>query len=437
MLVGGSIAKATSQPNRRIIAATERSAVSIPHADLFGATGTLKFLGDALDRSLVQISQGADQLQLRIGGVIGRLPITENLALDISPKFPISNLARLLSGSDQSLNRRVGADRLYDFTAWNGYLPELLLRSFALELKTSDAEGTHRSYHRVTRIDVPRPKLNFRRSEQQFWARGIPTRAVIEAFDFSRDNAVNRVLKAALRCALPLAVGEKSLASEAVEFATMLRGLDRVGSVAIANIDAECEQAIRELPRFKPGHAKAIVIARELIKRASPVLEFADRRMSLPSFLINLDDVFESYVRNSLLAASRNFQEPLRVGNGNQKDFSKALLNDNARFKIMPDVLIYRGHADLPELVADVKYKTKPMEEDRYQVIAHSLSYQSKTALLIYPKRNGGPTGLVRLGEVGPPTFPIQLYEYHFDLGADLGEEEESLGSRVLSLFEK
>jgi len=425
MILNGGIAEASFQPKRRVIAAKERSAINIPHADLFGEEGNLRLLADALDRSLVQITQGLDQLQLRIGGVIGRLPITNQLALDISPKFPISNLAHLLAESDQSLDRRVSTDRLYDFTSWNGYLPELLLRSFALELKSIEAEGTHRSYHRVTRTDIPRPKLNFRRSEQQFWARGIPTRAVIEVFDFSNDNPVNRVLKAALKCALSLSFGHQSLAKEARLFAQMLRNLDRVSHLPVDVVNDECERALRELPGFKPGHAKAVVIARELIKRASPVLEFADRRMSLPSFLINLDNVFESYIRNILRKSAKKSFHNSRIGDGNHKEFSKYLLNDNAKFTIMPDILFYNAIEDLPRVVADVKYKTKPMEEDRYQIITHSLSYQSHNALLVYPKRRDGPTGRVRLGEVGPPGHTIDLYEYHFDLSADLGQEEE------------
>lgn len=433
MNLGGFIATASSLPARRIIPAQERSAINIAHSEILASGGTLKLVDDAMDRSLVQISQGLGQLQLRIGGVIGRLPLTETLALDISPKFPISNLARLLDMSDQSLDRRVSADRLYDFSAWNGCLPELLLRSFALQLKLARSEGIHRVYQRQSRADIPRPKLDFRRSEQQFWARGIPTKAIIETFDFAKDNEVNRMLKAALLYAIPLATKEPSLAAEVQQFAELLRSSANVGRVAIDRIDDECKAAIQQLPRFKMGHAKAVLIARELIKRASPDLEFADRRMALPSFLINLDKVFESYVRNTLRSAALRSNSPLRVEDGNSASFSKALLNDNPKFRIMPDILILEGQGASPKLIGDVKYKTKPTEEDRYQVIAHALSYRTRRAVLIYPARTGGPRGSVRLGEVGPAEFPIQLYEYHFDLGNDLETEELAMAASVLT----
>ena len=56
--------------------------------------------------------------------------------------------------------------------------------------------------------------------------------------------------------------------------------------------------------------------------------------------------------------------------------------------------------------------------------------------MLIYPKRRGGPSGLIRLGEVGPPSFPIELFEYHFELDGVLENNEDQLthaATRLLS----
>lgn len=419
----------------KVIPAQERSSLEIPHDDLFDERGELRFIAEATDRSLVRVSQGREHLVLQIGGVIGRLPITENLALDISPKFPISNLARLLALSDQSLDRRVGAERLYDFTEWTGYLPELLLRSFATELRAIKMEGTHRNYQRVTREDIPKPKLNFRRSEQKFWGRGIPTRAVVEGFDFTLDNPVNRILKAALRRAIPLASGEPSLAKELTIFADSIRSYGLVSDAPRSSIERLFNAGFAELPAFKPHHTNALWIARELIHRSSEILDFADRRLSLPSYLINLDRVFESYIRNILKNQLGVLDPTIEVEDGNLKGFTKPLLNDSNRFVIMPDILVFDGDTETPSLVADVKYKTKPKEEDRYQIITHSLSYHSRRALLIYPKRQGGPSGLVRLGEIGPASFPIELFEYHFELDGELPNNELALASDAFNLI--
>lgn len=419
----------------RVLPAQERSSLEIPHEYLFDDRGELKFIPDATDRSLVRVTQGRDHMVLQIGGVIGRLPVTESLALDISPKFSISNLARLLALSDQSLDRRVGVDRLYDFTEWTGYLPELLLRSFATELRAIRQEGSHRNYQRVSREDIPKPKLNFRRSEQQFWGRGIPTRAVVEGFDFTIDNPTNRILKAALRRAIPLASGQGSLAKELTVFAETIRTYGLVSDAPRSTIERSFADALAELPRFKPHHSRAIWIARELINRSSEVLDFADRRLSLPSYLINLDRVFESYIRNVLRSQLNALGAQILVQDGNLKGFTKPLLNDSDRFVVMPDILIFADDQVAPRLVADVKYKTRPKEEDRYQIITHSLSYHCRKAMLIYPKRRGGPSGLIRLGEIGPPSFPIELFEYHFELDGVLENNENQLAHAATRLL--
>lgn len=427
--------RAVSTPNRDVLPATERSTINIPHSDLFNPDGSLRLLQTGLDRSLIQINQGVNSLQVRIGGVIGRLPITDQLSLDISPKFPISNLARLIAKSDQTLDRKVDADRLYDFSSWNGYLPELLLRSFALELAGVESEGIHRIYSRSVKTGTPRPKLDFRRSEQQFWSRGILTRAVTEVFEFSSSNAANKLIKAALINSIRLASGEPQLSAQRAQFAHALRGLNRVADLVDSNIDRATEDALLELPRFKPRHSKAVLIAREIIKRSGVILEFATKRLSLPSFIINLDKVFESYIRNSLEHSIFAVAPGWSITDGNLQGISKPLLNDNDKFIIMPDILISHPNTLIPSLVCDVKYKTKPAEEDRYQIISHCVSYQSNAALLIYPKRRGGPSGLIRLGSLGPVEYSINLYEYHFDIGENLENQEAMFSEAVVGLL--
>lgn len=419
----------------KVVPAKERSSIEIPHKDLFDDRGGLRFIAEATDRSLVRISQGRENLVLQIGGVIGRLPITQHLALDISPKFSISNLARLLALSDQSLDRRAGVERLYDFTEWTGFLPELLLRSFATELRAIKMEGTHRNYQRVIREDLPRPKINFRRSEQKFWGRGIPTRAVVERFDFTLDNPSNRILKAALLHAISLAKSEERLASEVAIFADAIRSYNLVASETRSRVEPWFDFALAEIPAFKPHHRNALLIARELIRRSSEVLEFADRRLSLPSYLINLDRVFESYIRNVLKSQISLLEENIEIQDGNAKNFMKPLLNDSDRFLVMPDIIVSAGNSDSPSLVADVKYKSKPKEEDRYQIITHSLSHFCQRAMLIYPARHGGPSGLIRLGEIGPKSFPIELFEYHFELNGDLSSGEVGFAKSMLTLI--
>lgn len=87
-------------------------------------------------------------------------------------------------------------------------------------------------------------------------------------------------------------------------------------------------------------------------------------------------------------------------------------------------------------MIADAKYKTKTKETDRYQVISHALSYDSKIAVLVLPKEEGY-TGesLRKLGGVGTQ-YSIDVYEYYFDLSSDdLESEECKLAANLKSLY--
>ena len=117
--------------------------------------------------------------------------------------------------------------------------------------------------------------------------------------------------------------------------------------------------------------------ARELIRRSSPLLEFADRRVRLPSFIINLDAVF---IRNCLKSDLQGQTPGSQANDGNDAAHSKSLLNDNQKFTIKPDLILRRSADKPPFLIGDLKYKTKPNEDDRYQTLTHILSYQCNKA---------------------------------------------------------
>ena len=42
----------------------------------------------------------------------------------------------------------------------------------------------------------------------------------------------------------------------------------------------------------------------------------------------------------------------------------------------------------------------------------------------------------MRIGQIGPSEFPIELFEYHFDLSSNLEKEEHSLAFAIGSLAE-
>jgi len=100
--------------------------------------------------------------------------------------------------------------------------------------------------------------------------------------------------------------------------------------------------------------------------------------LPMGSFLVNMDTLFQSFVAKWL---ARRLSPSWRV-----EAQGRASLDQHGRFKIFPDLLLYRG-PDL-RLVADTKYKLdrgKPSRGDLYQALAYCRALGLRTAVLVYP----------------------------------------------------
>jgi len=153
--------------------------------------------------------------------------------------------------------------------------------------------------------------------------------------------------------------------------------------------------------------------------------------ISFLSFVLNLEDVFEKYIRNLLKGADLTAQPGLRVLNGNT-EIQSYLFSDSRTVKILPDIVIKKDKTVL--LLADVKYKPKLSEVDRYQIIAHACSMSVNKAVIILPAFAGGQSGLIRRGCVGRGNG-IELFEYHFKVDVDLRLEEEKFIAQIFVMI--
>ena len=166
----------------RIIEAKERSSVEIPLSELLHDGGDLRIRPDLIGKGLVELRQSQKNLSLRINGVVGFVPITDSLALDISPKFPIKNLNRMIYESEVHLRNPFDLDRPYEKQITGDYLPAPLVRSFATSLNRLVLDGIFRTYVREVVEGHPKPRINFMRSYQKFWCRLQPTNEVVPLY---------------------------------------------------------------------------------------------------------------------------------------------------------------------------------------------------------------------------------------------------------------
>jgi 5-methylcytosine-specific restriction enzyme subunit McrC len=412
----------------KIIQAFERGECSLSLTDFLDGDGAFRLLEFAQNRIFVEVRHAGDSLKLRIGGIVGRLPLNEKMALDIEPKFPIQNLSRIIERARISGAKIAPIDRIYKAIVRSEYSTDALVRSFAVYLRELLQIGIHKGYERSARVGQPRPRLDIRRTQQLYWSRGDWGTAAMVSFDLTADNEVNRLLKRACMLAYSLARGMADCEETRATLREGLLVLARVDASKLNLITFDAVAALRSVPSFREKYNYVIPIAMTLLRGGNILHESALRGLEMPSFLIEMDPLFECYIRNTLHSHFEDHESEIFVRDGNLPKWQRKLLRDNHQYPVKPDIVFLRR--SLPPLaIADVKYKPKPREEDRYQIIAHALSYQVKRAVLIYPAAENGPSGMRRLGQTGADGHAIDLYEYYFDLAADLQASEAAMSA--------
>ena len=200
-------------PKKTIIAAQERDTCEIPISLLRGHNETLKILDFVETAKLIEFRYAGEKIKAIVGGVVGHLPLTESVTLVIHPKFPISNMSRIV-WILRAAGRLAPIERYYETVREKTYSLDFLVRSFVHYLKNFLVEGIHREYVRRDYIGSPRPHINFRRTEQLFWSKCIYTSAFVTGFEPTNDHLLNRILKVGVLLALYHARGRTDFKQE-------------------------------------------------------------------------------------------------------------------------------------------------------------------------------------------------------------------------------
>jgi 5-methylcytosine-specific restriction endonuclease McrBC regulatory subunit McrC len=193
----------------------------------------------------------------------------------------------------------------------------------------------------------------------------------------------------------------------------------------------QVEDAVRlgRLPSSREYYLGIAKVCLLIARNRSVMVGLSDEGTKLLSFIINLEDVFEKYVRNALRAFARTSRPDLIVKDGNSEGRGY-LFHDSRALEVRPDIVVARGQKNC--VVADVKYKPRTTEADRYQIISHSLALGATSAVSVLPAGEG-PTGLIRKGQIYD-AGGLQLFEYYMPLEGNLVAEEERLAKEILNL---
>jgi 5-methylcytosine-specific restriction enzyme subunit McrC len=403
----------------------ERDVRLIPRVDVVDGNGRSLILPETRDLKAIDLRDVADGVQLRATGLIGYLPLTTDITLNIRPKFPLANLWYMLDHADELFDRVLPVIRRYERTGESAP-HRLLARAFCFYLGQILSSSIVRAYPRVRREHYYQPKVDFGATMARFIARGDGLRTVSDIFDFSRNIAANRLLKAACLQFMRLVPRSGDWAQEREILNDALASLGSLDPQYIQHFDLNAADAVPMRIRGAYNGALSIYALQAGLSGIGFTFEASGSEM--PSFLFNLDDVFEAFVRNRLRTLLRG--SSISIADGNRLEHHGTLFKDSRRYPTKPD-LIFKLHRNVLAL-GEVKYKPRIDESDRYQLISHSVAADTERAFWISPAASSADAGLEYVGSIKSGT---SFYHYRLDIGGDLERASEEMAQAIRNLL--
>jgi len=400
---------------------------------LLTQSGKFEIWPTVASKGYFDIDYRGGQLVFKAGKFVGLIPINERVVIDVKPKVSVADLLHIVDVAQEEVSFLEFFVRPYrEEKGVEESLLSLMVRTLLKQLHQVENEGLYKTYVRVQESGPFKPRVNFSRTIQREWCRGNFSRTSNDLFHFTRDHALNRLIKFTIwYCGhyLELRSGATEIRDELNFFYNLFETvpLDLSRSFLPEVHSTIQSSRIPVLRNYYLGIAKTCLL---IIGDRSVSLETAGSDITLLSFILNLEDVFEKYVRKVLSIWAKNERPEVKVRDGN-KGRRNYLFHDSKVFDIYPDIFLTSGTNRL--LVADVKYKPKSDEHDRYQVISHSASMGAKKAVIIVPAFQGGESGLIRRGQVHD-MYGVEVFEYHMKLDGDLESEESKMGKAIVEL---
>jgi 5-methylcytosine-specific restriction enzyme subunit McrC len=393
--------------------------------------GRVEVYPEAQSAGRVTVRFLKDRLELQAGGVIGVIPLNNDLTLEVSTRVPVARVEEII--------RRAGGTKLVPLPYDRGFVPsaqdfidvdDLIAAQFRVVLGQLPFEGLYKTYVQRTEWG-PSPRGRILASPTFIQMRtSLRPQAAYEYFARTANNPPNQLILAAGNHLASLLEKKTSGPSrQAMALRAQLELFDGVNPVE--------HQAVGQLPSNRPVLEQTVELAQLILTRGG-VRFYGGGRVRLPSFLINMETVFEDYARTVLQRSSQlsayevlhGEEKPPKGGAGHVFEIAGALGNTAAT----PDIVIKRE--GLVRAIVEVKYKpceSKPLRDNLNQTIVYGVAYNSPIVVLLYPCVGEQQTTVEFLGRVrGISCFKATLQLMNPNLDA----EEERLAELLAKLFD-
>lgn len=311
-----------------------------------------------------------NQWEITAKGQVGYIPLSPEIALSLRPKVPIDNLFAMLEYAYDLKSFRFleGRSQCHSLDDFYNRLADILAR----RILDRTRQGLHRSYiDKTERLTYLRGRLNIVRQIHRPW----DVKLQCHYQEQTADIEDNQILLWTLRRIIHHGINR-------TEVATNVRSAYQTLHRTISLKSFSAKDCIgRTYHRLNDDYQTLHALCRFFLDQAGPSLQQGDRRI-LP-FLVNMNQLFESFVAAWLKAYSRPLQD-----HGLTVAVQETVrLSDSLNFQI--DLILSDITTGKARYVLDTKYKApkSPSSSDVQQAIAYAETQGTTEAILIYPQK--------------------------------------------------
>lgn len=429
----------TSVAPPQVIPCVEYETVSISIRDLLGADGRLELSPDIESGNYFSASLSRGVLSLRAGGYVGYVPLNNRIIVRVKPRVPVVNLTRMVEicGLEKST---LSCVRDYDLSgSWRDSLADLYASALAGHVENIALNGLMRDYMRQEETSsFPRGRILAGPTVQSCVGRGKLYRAVNTWFMRTTDTPSNRCLKYAMWLMGQHYARSPSLDRQSRHIQQRLNALYSTFDGVLLDhslrfINDSVLVGQRGLPTHRSYYRDALDVSLAIVRQRGLLIEESmNSDLRLPSLVLSMPDLFESYVRRVLQLYASTNSWAWQVLDGNAEG-SRSLYRGQAAVAATPDIVV-QGKGDHESLVLEVKYipvSDRSPREAVNQAVTYAACYETNRVVLVHPRGRDHPSGMRELGFVGE----VQVFQYRYDLGGDLDLEAERFGRAVAELL--
>jgi 5-methylcytosine-specific restriction enzyme subunit McrC len=316
---------------------------------------------------------------------VGLIPVNDRVAIHVTPRFSIANLFHILQKSSAHLRFIEGFRRTYMVTDERRADPIALLAEQVTTLAGGLVRtGLLRRYCEVSDEGAAGGVLDVSATLHRFRSRGIRHRHVWRRTEHSVQIPENELIKAALQrvFAYVTTVGRRDRA----RLRTLREALFVFDQVTIPPglfvDEVILARMVARLPaQYQQPYAALLWLAYLLHAHKGVAIETSGTA-SFDTFVVNLADVFEDYVRNLVRASAHELPGIAYVVDGNVNQVP--LFVQGADHKVKPDIYL-KTQRGATLAVLDAKYKPQIKASDRYEVLAFCEALQARLAVVLCP----------------------------------------------------